>query len=85
MSVRQWAVLVATAGIDIRVLDSMEVFLLAGKILRDPELDKCVRKHIHSVAPKGLREEILVSWSEAERAALRERISGVLPMRPKHA
>ena len=78
MSIRQWAILCGSAGIDIRSLDSMECYMLAGKILRDAELEADVRKYAGCAAPADLRQKILHSWSETQRAALRERISGVL-------
>jgi hypothetical protein len=90
MAIRNWALLCAAAGIDIRGLDAMVVYLLAGKILNDTQLTRAVVKNlVGSVAPMGLRAKILATWSDAERTALRERISGVVqignPRDGKHA
>jgi len=81
MAIREWAVLCASAGVDVRTLNSFDVYMLAGRIINDPQLNADVRKYAGSVAPKGLREKILATWSAVDRAALRERISGVLQIK----
>ena len=74
MSVRQWASLCASAGFDIRSMGGFEVYELAGKIVRDEPL------RVAWLAGGGSREQVLVSWPESERAALRARILGSLEL-----
>jgi|GEM_PF-4039584 len=73
MSLRENAHLLAAAGIDFRTLDPMDCYLLAEKIINDRELTEASRPQFAAL-PKGIRAQILQSWPENKRAALRERI-----------
>jgi len=54
-------------------MGGFEVYELAGKIVRDEPL------RVAWLAGGGSREQVLVSWPESERAALRARILGMPP------
>jgi len=61
---QMWAELCVAAGFNIRNMEPMEVYLTAGKIMRDDEVRR---------SAEGLK-----SWPEAKRIALRERVAGVV-------
>lgn len=74
-----WADMCIAAGINIRNMELIDVYLTAGKILRDEELSReCVKYLKGAVMPSGTREFVLNSWPEASRRALRERVAGVV-------
>jgi hypothetical protein len=84
MSLRDQALLVMSAGINVRNLDPMDVFLLAAKIIADEPLRQVALLDMNlACMPKGTRTEILRSWPESERRALRERITGVIQIGKK--
>jgi hypothetical protein len=62
MSMRQWASLCNAAGINVRNLELIDVYLIAGKILNDEVLGKrTVAEHLnHAVLPAGSRETVLL-------------------------
>lgn len=79
MAMSDWAEMCVAAGINIRNMEPMDVYLTAGNILRDEELRLECLKHLNgSVLPVGVRAEVLKSWPEAKRIALRERVAGVV-------
>jgi hypothetical protein len=77
VSLLQWAVLCTAAGIDVRPMDPMDCYTVAGKIIHDETLRQATFKL------GGSRADVLRGWSESERAALRERISGVVVIHSK--
>jgi hypothetical protein len=80
LSLRDWAILVHAAGIDVRQLDPMTVYLIAGKIIQDRELT-VVALSLYgegSQLPKGARAKVLQSWPSSERLAFRDRVLGVV-------
>jgi hypothetical protein len=68
--------LCAAADIKVRNMQPLDVYLIAGKILNDPELTKrAVAEQLSgAVLPAGSRETVLLDMTEGERAALRERV-----------
>jgi hypothetical protein len=67
------------AGINIRNMEPMDVYLTACRILDDVELRKAAEKYLKgAVMPQGARKFVLNSWPEAKRIALRERVVGVV-------
>jgi hypothetical protein len=82
LSLRDHAYLVASAGIDIRPLTPLEVYMLAGRILQDEPLRQVVVMSGNILKP-GTRVKVLRSWPESERAKLRERVLGVIQMERK--
>lgn len=82
MSIVMSAQLCTAAGFDVRSMNPMDVYLLAGKILHDTELTEVsVSLHGSSQLPSGARTQVLKSWPASERAKLRERVSGVIQIR----
>lgn len=78
MGMRDWISLVSAVGIDVRPMDAADVYILEGKIIRDPELTKRAEKFIeHGVMPKGARQRAIREMTPAERIALRDRVLGV--------
>jgi len=82
MSLQDWAKLCAAAGINVRNLQPLDVYQLSGKIINDALLTGKVRQMFPGAAlPAGAREKVLSAMSPEERAALRDRVTGVLPFR----
>ena len=79
--------LCAAAGIDVKRMEPMDVYLTSGHIIRDRILTEHalkVRAELDGVkSPSILRigvgEAALVKMTAADRLALRERVTGVLP------
>jgi hypothetical protein len=68
------------AGIDVARMTPMDVFLLASRIISDPELTKKALALPRDCAlmADGDRTFILNAMTVSERAALRDRVMGVL-------
>lgn len=83
MSMLDWANLVDAAGFNIAQLTPHEVFAVSQKIIQDEPLRQACLPFLNlSVLPKGTRVEILRrQWSDDQRARLRERVSGVVPIK----
>lgn len=78
MSMGEWVELVTAVGIDCSPLNAMDVYLLEGKIVHDPELTKRALKFLEgSILPKDARTRAIREMSPAERIVLRDRILGV--------
>jgi hypothetical protein len=78
MAMSDWISLVSAVGIDVRPMDAADVYLLEGKIIRDPELTKRALKFLEgTILPNGARERAIREMTPAERIALRDRILGV--------
>lgn len=78
MSMGEWVELVTAVGIDVRPLDAMDVYLLEGKIIHDPELTMLALKFLEgSILPKDARTRAIREMSPAERTGLRDRVLGV--------
>lgn len=74
----EWIELVTAVDIDVRPMDAMDVYLLQGKIIHDPELTKQALKFLEgSILPQDARTRAIREMSPAERIALRDRILGV--------
>jgi hypothetical protein len=59
-------------------MDAMEVYLLEGKIIHDPELTKRALKFLAGgTLSKDARNRAIREMSPAERTALRDRVLGV--------
>ena len=79
MSLQQWAKLCAVAGVLTRDLDSLDIYLLAGRILSDETVRQHALKYIvDNVMPQGARMRAIANITETDRIALRERVVGVL-------
>lgn len=79
MSMKLWAEMCVAAGINIRNMEPIDVYLMGGKIMRDEILRKAALVRLEgSVLPEGSSVEVLKSWPEAKRIALRERVAGVV-------
>jgi hypothetical protein len=72
MSMGDWAKLVTAAGVNVRNMEPIEVYQMAGKILTDRRVLDL------TLASQTSRECVMLNMSLDERAALRERISGVI-------
>jgi len=82
MSIREWASLCSAAGINVRNLEPMDVYVLAGKIINDSELTEKARELCPgSMLREGIRVKALSAMRPDERIALRERVTGVVPFR----
>ena len=82
MSLHQWAQLCMAAGINVRNLQPIDVYHLSGKIIEDSLLTSKARElSPGAVLQPGVREQVLVAMTPEERAALRERVTGVVPFR----
>jgi hypothetical protein len=82
LSLRDWAVLCASAGFDVRQMTPFDCYMLAGQIIRDPQLtDVALSLYGGNQLPKGARAKVLQSWPSNERLALRERLLGVVTFR----
>jgi hypothetical protein len=66
------------AGIDVRNLEPLDVFLVAGKIIHDSEIHE-----MHVASGKGIVDtvEAIGSMTPVQRRELRERACGVIPIR----
>jgi hypothetical protein len=76
------------AGINVARLELIDMFLIAGRIINDFELfQKAIALSksygYHAMLPPGLREEAMAAMTPAERAALRERVLGVVQFKKK--
>jgi hypothetical protein len=70
------------AGINIRNMEPIDVYLTACKILDDVELRKAAEKYLKgAILPMGTSAFVMNSWPEAKRIALRERVAGVVQFR----
>jgi hypothetical protein len=81
MSMQDWIGLCTAAGINVRNMDEMDVYLTAGRILNDRELaaktlEHCGGGHMYA----GARADVLKAMSAQERLAIRERVTGVVQM-----
>lgn len=78
MPMSDWVEIVTAVGIDVRPLDALDVYLLEGKIIHDPELTKRALKFLEgNILPKNARIRAIREMTAAERIALRDRIMGV--------
>jgi hypothetical protein len=67
--------LVSAAGFDVKKLSLMEVFSIAGRIIHDEPLRReFVSGGFVNGCPAIERPAIIRSWSDADRAAFRERV-----------
>lgn len=66
------------AGIDVRNLEPLDVFQVAGKIIHDKEIHE-----IHVASGKGWMDTlgIITNMTSVQRRELRERAYGVIPLR----
>lgn len=85
MSLSTWVQLCEAIGINARQYEAMEAYLLAGKIIDD----KVVSERKRELLTRDSRErrhhahaslEVIRMMTKAERIALRERVTGVVPM-----
>jgi hypothetical protein len=73
-----WIRLVLAVGIDVRRMDEIDVYLLAGKIIRDEDLRKRCLPHLRgSILAAGTRVRVIREMTPTERTELRDRILGV--------
>jgi hypothetical protein len=82
---QQFVDLCTSAGIDVARLELIDMFLIAGRIIQDFELFQrtIALSKSYSLLPSGLREQALANMTTAERAALRERVLGVVQLKKK--
>lgn len=86
MSLATWVALVEAIGVNVRQHDAMEAYSLAGKIIDDAVVSERKRgfltrdsREMRHHAACAL--EVIKMMTKAERIALRERVTGVTPMR----
>lgn len=75
-----WLPLIKAAGLLRGDITAAEAFELSGRILRDEILFQHTKPFLDSDGPNA-RIKALTEMSEADRAALRERVLGVIPIR----
>jgi hypothetical protein len=73
MSMSDWVQLCMAAGINVRNIGPMDVYMVSGKIINDSALTAA------SIGQGISRVQALKAMSSAERVALRERVTGVVP------
>ncbi|MGH9737333.1 MAG: hypothetical protein ACRD4X_01945 [Candidatus Acidiferrales bacterium] len=74
---KAYADLCFAAGLDLSNMRQWDVYLAAGKIIRDPELRLKVRE-------AGLDHiEVIAAMTKEERQLLQERVGGVIELKPK--
>jgi hypothetical protein len=84
MSLGTWAKLCTGAGINVRNLQPMDVYQIAGKILSDTLLtERALQFREGAISGEGARERALAAMTPEERLALRERVTGVVPFRDR--
>ena len=82
MSMGNWVELCTAAGINVRNMELLDVYLTAGKILNDEPLRQRATAFLNgSVLPPGSRVDAIKQMSPSERLALRERVTGIVPFR----
>lgn len=71
------------AGLDVARLAPVEMFLLGGKIINDWELSKraLALPRDRAVLDPDVRRFVLNAMTASERAALRDRVLGITPIR----
>jgi hypothetical protein len=75
MSMQDWVSLCTAVGINVRNMEPMDVYLVAGNIIRDQQLTDIERRFDFD-----LRGAIKTLTAD-ERLALRERATGVVPFK----
>jgi hypothetical protein len=77
MAISDWVELCRAAGYRVQDMELMDVYLLAGAIIRDPILWKACLPHAYGASiPPGTRDNVLLKeWTTEEKRALRERIA----------
>jgi hypothetical protein len=84
---QKWVPMVEAAGIDTRGVDPFSVYLMAGSIMKDPEVAKRfgAKAAAHSKAARGTADasvappdtavKVLTEMTPEEKAALKQRIN----------
>jgi hypothetical protein len=74
--------LCTAAGINVRNMELLDVYLTAGKIINDEPLRlRAMAFRNGSVLPKGSRVDAIKEMTPDERRALRERVTGIVPFK----
>ena len=64
------------AGFDISRMEPMDIYLLGGRIIKDVKLTTLAEKFIvGGILPRGSRAKALAAMSDADKAALRQRVA----------
>jgi hypothetical protein len=77
--------LCVAAGINVARFELIDMYLIAGRIINDFELFQraIALSKSYAMLASGLREEALAAMSKTDRAALRDRVLGVVQFKKK--